>query len=220
MNQLTLWAWVKDMFFAPARGQPISQRPAPSRHAAQKKHALRKKTAPNRRAPAAETATSRVPPAPRGQPKPATNHPPEATTPRPVYPTKQALYDDMVRVLCARHNIRVKRWRTSMSGVAWEARYRDGSVTRFLESPQPKSPMSAAIFLHEVGHHVIGLGVYRPRCLEEYHAWMYSLEQMGVWGVEVTDRVKVRMYKSLRYAAKKAQRRGIRRMPEELAAFL
>ena len=122
--------------------------------------------------------------------------------------------------MCAKYNIRVRRWRTSMSGIAWEVRYRDGTTKRLIESPRPKSPMSAAIFLHEVGHHAIGLHVYKPRCLEEYHAWMYSLAAMEEWGVEITDRVKTRVQKSLKYAVGKAKRRGIREIPAELVPFL
>lgn len=211
MNQMTLWTWVRSIFQQPTR--VTRRKPAPGR---------RKGPTPPRRRPALRKAR----PEPEGQKTTAPARaqgkslPPQSEPARAKYASKQGLYDDMVRVLCARHDIRVKKWRTSMSGVAWEARYRDGSVTRFLESPQPKSPMSAAIFLHEVGHHVIGLGVHKPRCLEEYHAWMYSLAQMEWWGVEVTDRVRTRVHRSLRYAARKAQRRGIRQMPPELAEYL
>ena len=106
-----------------------------------------------------------------------------------------------------------------MSGVAWITTYRDGSSIRCLESPRPKSPMSLAIFLHEVGHHVIGLGTYKPRCLEEYHAWMYAVTEMQKRGVPVTDRVKRRMDRSLRYAVAKASRRGLRSLPPELHTY-
>ena len=36
----------------------------------------------------------------------------------------------------------------------------------------------------------------------------------------MADRVKERVFKSLRYAARKAQRRGIRKLPPELAAYV
>lgn len=134
--------------------------------------------------------------------------------------TKQDLYDGMVRDMCARYNVRVRKWRKSMSGIAWYVEYRDGSIQRLIEAPRPKTPLSASIFLHEIGHHAIGFGVYKPRCLEEYHAWMYSLQQMQEWNIEVTDRVKTRVHRSLRYAAKKAMRRGIKKMPIELMGYL
>jgi hypothetical protein len=131
----------------------------------------------------------------------------------------QARYDQIVREMVGAYGLRVRRWRRSMSGVAWVTRYRDGSAVRCLESPRPKSPLSLAIFLHEVGHHAIGLGSYKPRCLEEYHAWMFALREMERLGVPVTDRVRRRVQRSLKYAADKARRRGLRHLPEELRAY-
>lgn len=125
----------------------------------------------------------------------------------------------MTREMLARYDIRVRKWRSSMSGVAWYVTYRDGRVQRLIESPKPRSPMSAAIFLHEVGHHAIGFHVYKPRCLEEYHAWQYALTQMEAWGVEITPRVRTRYERSMKYAVAKASRRGIRQLPAELHAF-
>ncbi len=139
---------------------------------------------------------------------------------KPARPTMQDRYDALTRELLAEHSIRVRKWRTSMSGVAWELRYRDGTRTRLIEAPKPKSPMSLAIFLHEVGHHVIGLGVYRPRCLEEYHAWRFALDQMAARGFPITDRVQRRYQRSMHYAVAKATRRGIKSLPEEVQAFM
>jgi hypothetical protein len=79
--------------------------------------------------------------------------------------------------------------------------------------------MSAAVFLHEIGHHAIGFDVYKPRCLEEFHAWRWSLEAMERHGLDVTDAVKHRQALSLWYAVDKAKRRGIRVVPVELLAF-
>lgn len=128
-------------------------------------------------------------------------------------------YDDLTRDMLAAHGIRVRKWRTSMSGVAWEVHYRDGSVTRLIEAPRPKGPMSAAVFLHEVGHHAIGFRRYRPRCLEEYHAWRWALDQMECRGLTITDGVRRRMHESLHYAVMKARRRGLKDLPPELEAF-
>lgn len=80
--------------------------------------------------------------------------------------------------------------------------------------------MSCAVFLHEVGHHAIGLGTYRPRCLEEYHAWRWSLETMLELGFNVTEAVRRRRDESLHYAIAKARRRGLKRLPGELVPFL
>lgn len=130
-----------------------------------------------------------------------------------------ARYEAMTREMLETHGIRVRRWRTSMSGIAWQVRYRDGSTARLIEAPRPKGPMSAAVFLHEVGHHAIGFNVYRPRCLEEYHAWAWAIAQMRRVGIDVTDRVSYRMHQSLAYAVGKARRRGLRQLPPELSPY-
>ena len=129
-------------------------------------------------------------------------------------------YERLTRECLAEHGIRVRKWRSNMSGVAWEVRYDDGSVSRLIEAPRPKGPMSTAVFLHEVGHHAIGFTRYKPRCLEEYHAWMWSLREMERLGVTVTQNVKIRVHESLHYAILKAARRGLKELPKELEPFV
>ena len=150
--------------------------------------------------------------------------PKRASKPRKARASKkpsaaQLRYDAMTKEMLAEYGVRVRKWRTSMSGVAWEVHYADGKVSKLIEAPKPKGPMSAAIFLHEIGHHAIGLGAYKPRCLEEYHAWAWSLSTMERLGLNVTDRVRQRMHDSLRYAVHKARRRGIKSLPVELEPF-
>lgn len=129
-------------------------------------------------------------------------------------------YEAVARQMLARYNIRVRKWRTSTSGVAWEVRYADGTVSRLIESPRPRGPISAAVFLHEVGHHAIGLGVYRPRCLEEYHAWLFAVQQMHAHGLNITPKVHERIDQALRYAVDKARRRGLKAVPVELLPYV
>ncbi len=118
------------------------------------------------------------------------------------------------------HKVKVRKWRTSMSGVAFIMRRRDGSSSaRYIESPRPKGPMSAAVFLHEIGHHAIGLGIHRPRCLEEFLAWQWSLNTMREHGINVTDAVDHRVRLSLWYATDKALRRGLKALPAELEPY-
>lgn len=131
----------------------------------------------------------------------------------------QDRYDAVTRQMLAQYNIKVRRWRTAMSGIAWELRYRDGTVKRLIEAPKPKGPMSVAIFLHEIGHHAIGFNTYRPRCREEYYAWAYALEQMEKLKLNITDGVRKRMHDSLHYAVQKARRRGLKSIPPELEPF-
>lgn len=132
----------------------------------------------------------------------------------------QLRYEQITREMLAVHGVRVRKWRSSMSGVAWQVTYRDGTVSRLIESPRPKGPMSAAIFLHEIGHHAIGFGTYKPRCLEEYYAWKFSVDTMHELGLNVTDRVLERMHDSLHYAIEKAARRGLKRLPGELLPYV
>jgi hypothetical protein len=136
-------------------------------------------------------------------------------------PTMQARYDALVEEMKSTYNLRVRKWRKSSSGVAWTIRYiQSGRIVKLIESPYPRGPMSCAIFLHEVGHHAIGLGVYKPRCLEEYHVWVWALRTMREKGFNVTASVEKRMERSMRYALAKAMRRGLREIPAELTSYV
>lgn len=132
----------------------------------------------------------------------------------------QDRYETMTRTMLARYGVRVRKWRSGMCGVAWQVTYRDGTVSRLIEAPRPKGPMSAAVFLHEIGHHAIGFSTYKPRCLEEYYAWKYAIEQMEAWELNVTQRVHDRMHDSLHYAVEKARRRGLKELPVELRPYV
>ena len=86
--------------------------------------------------------------------------------------------------------------------------------------PVPRTPISLAIFLHEVGHHVIGFDRYRRRCEEEFHAWAWALRKMRSLGVAPDARVHRRVELSMRYAVGKAMRRGLKDLPPPLEQFL
>ena len=154
-------------------------------------------------------------PAPRRNPRPTRTSKSTSAKPTP----RQLRYDELVSEMKAIHRLRVNKWRSSTSGCAWEVHYADGTVSRLIESPYPRGPMSCAVFMHEVGHHAIGLHRYRPRCLEEYHAWRWGLEEMERRGYSVTERVYKRRDDALRYAVGKALRRGLKRLPVELAPW-
>jgi hypothetical protein len=129
-------------------------------------------------------------------------------------------FGHIVERMKRQHDIRVRKWRRSMSGCAWRVYHHDGRVVNWIETPYPKTPISLAIFLHEVGHHVIGFEAYRKRCEEEYHVWRWALEQMRELGVEPDLRVWRRFELSMRYAVGKAMRRGIKTLPHPLHQFL
>lgn len=129
-------------------------------------------------------------------------------------------YAEVTELMLRKYGVRVRKWRSNMSGVAWCVIYRDGSIARLIESPKPKGPMSMAVFLHEIGHHAIGFDVYSPRCLEEYHAWEFSIRAMREHGLNITEQVEKRRRRSLEYAVGKACRRGIKQIPAELEGFI
>lgn len=223
---MTLWDLlpkrVREKFFGPTTPSTATKRPAPSKPIARAKPARRRPeraalnptSTPPAFAPAATTpsGTPRRASPPKRDTKTATTATPSASM--------QAKYDAVVATMLAAHNVRVRKWRTSMSGVAWQVTYRDGSIKKLIESPKPKGPMSVAVFLHEIGHHAIGFNVYKPRCLEEYHAWAFAIEQMQTHGLNITDAVRRRMARSLHYAVAKAGRRGIKSIPAELAPYI
>jgi hypothetical protein len=125
----------------------------------------------------------------------------------------------IVQLAKDQHDIKVRRWRKSMSGAAWRVYHHDGRTVNWIEAPCPKTPISLAIFLHEVGHHAIGFEKYKKRCEEEYHVWLWALAEMRRHGVEPNAKVHRRFEMSMRYAVAKAMRRGIKNLPESLKRF-
>jgi hypothetical protein len=128
-------------------------------------------------------------------------------------------FPQIVREMKQRYSVRIRRWRKRMSGCAWRVSYSDGRSINWIESPYPRTPISLAIFLHEVGHHAIGFHRYRVRCEEEYHVWLWALQQMRKHGVEPDARVNTRFDRSMQYAVGKALRRGAKRLPAPLLRF-
>jgi hypothetical protein len=178
---------------------------------------MRPETPGRPRAPAPILAPTPAPvqrPAPPAKAR-ASRRPKAARKPSP----RVQAYEHVVAAMLAQYGVKVRKWRKNMSGIARETRFEDGRIVRTLESPRPRTPLSMAIFLHEIGHHAIGFGVYKPRCLEEYHAWKFALDQMEAHGLEITDKVRDRMRRSLEYAVGKASRRGLRELPPELHPF-
>lgn len=127
---------------------------------------------------------------------------------------------DIVEQMKQRFDLRVHRWRKSMTGCAWRTFYHDGSIVNWIEAPYPKRPISLAIFLHEVGHHAIGFDTYKKRCEEEYHVWIWALNQMRDLGIEPDVKVHRRFQLSMQYAVGKAVRRHVKALPEPLLQFL
>ena len=152
--------------------------------------------------------------------------PHEQSLPRPILGTlavarnEPASLPAIVKKMTAKYRVRVKRWRTNMSGCAWSVTHGNGRRTNWIECPYPKTPISLAIFLHEVGHHAIGFEKYKRRCEEEYHVWVWAIDTMRRLGIEPDERVHRRVDLSMRYAVEKAARRGMKRFPEPLMRYV
>lgn len=138
----------------------------------------------------------------------------------PIDRRSMADFTRIVKDTKRHYDVRIRRWRSSMSGKAWRVYYHDGRVVNWIEAPHPKTPLSLAIFLHEVGHHVIGFEKYRRRCEEEFHVWMWAVNEMRRRGIEPNEKVHRRVELSMRYAVSKAMRRGIKEIPETLMRYV
>jgi len=125
----------------------------------------------------------------------------------------------LVADLKARYKISIRKWRKHMSGVAYELKYRDGRIKRLITAPRPRSPVSASIFLHEVGHHAVGFHRYSPRCLEEYYVWQWALREMTARGISVDAAVLRHYRRSMHHYVRLAMKQG-EHVPHELHQFI
>lgn len=128
-------------------------------------------------------------------------------------------YNDMVDELKQRYKIRVHKWKKRMSGAAYELTYPDGRIKRLIAAPRPRGPVSAAIFLHEVGHHAIGFRRYSQRCLEEYYVWQWTFREMAAHHIPIDQRVMRHYRRSMYHYVQRERARGNHHFPPELHAF-
>ncbi len=131
-----------------------------------------------------------------------------------------AAYRRLIRDSKETYKISVRKWRRHMSGMAYELLYDDGSIKRLISAPRPRSPVSAAIFLHEVGHHAIGFRRYGCRCLEEYYVWQWTFREMTGRRIPITDRVLRHYHRSMHHYVRLARKNGLRELPAQLHAFV
>jgi hypothetical protein len=129
-------------------------------------------------------------------------------------------YAEMVRELKTRYKISIRKWRARMSGVAYELVYSDGRIKRLITAPRPRSPVSAAIFLHEVGHHAVGFKRYNPRCLEEFYVWQWAFREMTARNIPIDPRVLRHYRRSMYHYVRLEKKRNPHGVPHELQTFL
>ncbi len=140
---------------------------------------------------------------------------------REAHLRQRAAYGVMAAELLGKYRISIRKWRRQMCGVAYEVKYQDGRIRRWITAPRPRGPVSAAIFLHEVGHHAVGFHRYRLRCLEEYFAWQWALREMTARNIPVHVGVLKHYRRSMYHYVKLARRQGVaaQDLPQELRAF-
>lgn len=131
---------------------------------------------------------------------------------------RNTCYEALVAEFKNRYKISIRKWRSQMSGAAYELQYRDGRIKRLITAPRPRSPVSAAIFLHEVGHHAVGFHRYASRCLEEYYVWQWAFREMTARNIPVDDKVLRHYRRSMHHYVRIAKHRG-EYIPHELHAF-
>lgn len=134
--------------------------------------------------------------------------------------SRQALYAVMVRELNQKYRISVRKWRHQMSGAAYELHYSHGGIKRIILAPKPRGCVSAAIYLHEVGHHAIGFGRYKLRCLEEYYVWQWAFREMRHREISIDHRVLRHYKQSMCHYVRQARREGIKDFPALLHPFV
>ncbi|MBI4308182.1 MAG: hypothetical protein HY684_05185 [Chloroflexi bacterium] len=130
--------------------------------------------------------------------------------------------ESLARSILAIHPVRVVRWRKSLSGVAWHITKNGSLVETRIETPRPHTPLSFAIFAHELGHHLqrVERASWPSRMEQEYDAWQRAFALMRQHGVPITEKVERRYVQAMRYALAKALRRGAVRIPAYFVRFL
>ena len=73
--------------------------------------------------------------APAARPAPRRRTPPSPKPTEPADGSMQAKYDAVAKELLDHHRIRVRKWRKSMSGIAWYVLYRKGTRVNLIEAP-------------------------------------------------------------------------------------
>jgi hypothetical protein len=110
-------------------------------------------------------------------------------------------YEAAGRKLVAKHRVTVRKWRRRNTGTA-------APLSRQIEAPKPRGPISFAVLAHEVGHVVLHFSGRRYRWVEEVEAWEFALKQFDVYGLDGVERARADAVKGIAYAFAKAERRG------------
>lgn len=121
------------------------------------------------------------------------------------------VYETAFTQLLKESGCTVRRYRTHLSGIAF-TRADDWGI----EVPMPTTPLRFGIAAHEVGHQMLHRFNSIPRWQEEWEAWDFALKQFDRFGLAGAEKCLPRVGRNLRYAARKAERRGV--LPQRIEA--
>lgn len=90
-----------------------------------------------------------------------------------------ARYEEAAAILLRESGCTVRRYRTSMSGIAWN------NDAWEIEAPAPRGEVSFGTFAHEIAHHLLHMhgAPGRPRWVEEIEAEEWALDQFDRFGL-------------------------------------
>jgi hypothetical protein len=115
----------------------------------------------------------------------------------------RALYEAAAIRLLNESGCTVRKYHDRLTGKAYTHATDWGIVV-----PHPTTARRFATFAHEIGHQMLHrAGNSKPRWLEEWEAWDYAFRQFDRFNLPGLEIARDNAAPSLRYAARKAERR-------------
>ena len=115
-------------------------------------------------------------------------------------------YEEAAALLVRESGVTIRKYRKAMTGIAY-VNDEDWGI----EAPEPRGPVSFAVFAHEVGHQLLHRTRNRPRWQEEIEAWEYAIHQFDRLGLDGRGLAFSRAALGVRWAIVKALKRSPRR---------
>ena len=124
------------------------------------------------------------------------------------------------------HKITITRYSSSpWSGQAnlWRYIIIQGQKTKVtlysMRVPEPKSAISLATYLHELGHHTLLSRNQKKSCLREFYAEQYSLDNLKRFGVKKNRKMVRHSNWYMSYSLGQALNRKMKDIPTEMMKY-
>jgi hypothetical protein len=115
-------------------------------------------------------------------------------------------YTEIAEALLKEHNITVRAYRKSLTGVAY-------IKEREIVVPHPVGKISLLIFVHEVGH--IVNGEIKPRYVEEYLAEKFAIDYFHKIGLRVPRSYVARAKRYVSFKVRQAKARNLKHIKHQ-----